>query len=66
MSSDDYTPVIIIYPNGNTRRGNCKRSGAHTVETALDRLHNDYAAYVLDQDAADQVLSRMHRREVVA
>ena len=56
-TSADYVPAVAIYPNGKTRKGNCKRTAITDVTGAVDRLRLDLAAYVATQDEADQVLA---------
>ena len=59
-TSSDYTDVLIVYPNGTTRKSYCLKARVHDRENAPKRLRSDYAAWVTydDYDAIKAELQR--------
>ena len=59
-TSDDYKPVIAIFPSGKTERRNCLKERIHTAEQAVALLAQGQSVRVLEDDK-DTVLSEMTR-----
>ena len=59
-TSDDYKPVIAIFPSGKTERRNCLKERIHTAEQAVALLAQGQSVRVLEDDK-DIVLSEMTR-----
>ena len=59
-TSDDYKPVIAIFPSGKTERRNCLKERIHTAEQAIELLARGESVRVLEDDK-DTVLSAVTR-----
>ena len=59
-TSDDYKPVIAIFPSGKTERRNCLKERIHTAEQAVALLAQGQSVRVLEDDR-DTVLSAVTR-----
>ena len=59
-NSDDYAPVIAIYPTGKIERRNCLKERIHTPEQAIELLARGESVRVLETDK-DTVLSAVQR-----
>lgn len=49
-TSDDYAPCIVLYPAGKLRKANCLKERIDTAQSAIEKLRNDYAAWVAYED----------------
>ena len=59
-TSDDYAPVVAIYPTGKTERRNCLKERIQTAEQAIELLARGESVRVLETDK-DTVLSAVQR-----
>ena len=48
-TSADYTPCIVVWPDGRRTKGNVKRSELDSVESARDKLRGNRAAWVTEE-----------------
>lgn len=66
QKSSDCRQAFRILPSGDVHEGGYRRAAVSDVSCALRRLGIDLAAYVGTREEVDQVLAKMHRREVAA
>ena len=45
-TSDDYTPCVVVYPDGKIRRANVLHVRLDALDAARDKLRRDLAAWV--------------------
>ena len=49
-TSDDYTPCVVVYPDGKIRRANVLHVRLDALDAARDKLRRDLAAWVTYDD----------------
>ena len=45
-TSDDYTPCVVVYPDGKIRRANVLHVRLDALDAARDKLRRDRAAWL--------------------
>jgi len=59
-TSDDYTPCVVVFPNGQTSKANVQHVRLDTVQRAIEKLRQDHAAWIAPADY-DALRAELHR-----
>ena len=62
MTTEDFAPCVVIYPNGTIRKANVRHVRMDTAESALEKLRKDTAAWVSYQ-TYDALQDRIKARQ---